>query len=89
VPIGRPIANVRVYVLDDRLQPTPIGAPGELCIGGAGVAPGYLNRPDESAQRFVPDPFDRAPARASTGAATAHAGAPTGRSSSWAGSTRS
>ena len=60
VPIGHPIHNVRVYVLDDRLQPTPIGAPGELCIGGAGVAPGYLNRPEESAQRFVRDPFDRA-----------------------------
>ncbi len=58
VPVGRPIDNVRVYVVDDRLRPTPVGVPGELCIGGAGVAPGYLHRPDESAARFVPDPFD-------------------------------
>jgi amino acid adenylation domain-containing protein len=60
VPIGRPIGNVRAYVLDDRLQPAPIGVPGELCIGGVGVAAGYLHRPDESAYRFVADPFDRA-----------------------------
>jgi natural product biosynthesis luciferase-like monooxygenase protein len=57
VTIGRPIANTAVFILDRRLAPTPIGVPGELFIGGAGVARGYLDRPEQTAERFIPSPF--------------------------------
>jgi amino acid adenylation domain-containing protein/thioester reductase-like protein len=57
IPIGRPYANQRAYVLDARLNPQPIGVPGELHVGGVCVARGYLNRPELTAEKFIPDPF--------------------------------
>jgi amino acid adenylation domain-containing protein len=61
ISIGRPIANTTVWVLDDQRRPCPVGVPGELCIGGDGVALGYLDRPELTADRFIPDPFDTRP----------------------------
>ena len=57
LPIGRPIANTQVYIVDEQANLLPVGAPGELLIGGDGLARGYWNRPDVTAEKFIPHPF--------------------------------
>jgi amino acid adenylation domain-containing protein len=59
VTVGRALANMAIYLVDQCGEPVPVGAPGEICIGGTGVALGYLNRPDETSERFVADPWRR------------------------------
>jgi len=61
ISIGRPIGNMRVYLLDAHLQPVPVGAPGEVHIAGVGLARGYLGQPGLTAERFIPDPFSEEP----------------------------
>lgn len=61
LPLGRPLRNTRAYVLDANLLPVPVGVPGELYVGGGNVTRGYLNQPDLTAERFIPDPFSAAP----------------------------
>ncbi len=86
ITLGRPIANTQVYVLEPTGEPAPTGVPGELLIGGDGLARGYFGRPDLSAERFVPDPF-RVTAPASTGPAISLGSGPAASWSSWAAST--
>ena len=61
IPIGRPIANTQIYILDTHLHPVPIGVPGELYVGGIGVGRGYLNRPQLTDAKFIPNPFSSNP----------------------------
>jgi thioesterase domain-containing protein/acyl carrier protein len=67
IPIGVPISNTRAYILDENMTPVSVGASGELHLGGPGIARGYRNRPDLTAERFIPDPFGRDPCLYKTG----------------------
>ena len=86
-PIGRPFPGTRAYVLDDRHEPAPVGVVGELYIGGAGVARGYVANPRQTAERFVPDPHAAAGGCGCTRPATVRGGAREGCSSCWVGAT--
>ncbi|MBZ5673622.1 MAG: non-ribosomal peptide synthetase [Acidobacteriia bacterium] len=57
IPIGRPVANTQIYILDRDMNPVPVGVAGEICVSAAHLARGYLNRPDLTQERFIPDPF--------------------------------
>jgi amino acid adenylation domain-containing protein len=61
VSVGKPVANTQIYALDSVLQPVPVGITGEIYVGGLGVTRGYLNKPDVTAERFIPDPFSNEP----------------------------
>ena len=80
IPIGRPIANTQIYIVDKYREPVPIGATGEILIGGQGVASGYLNRPELTAEQFIASPFVTGES-GFTGPAILAGSAPTGRSS--------
>ena len=87
VPIGRAIANSRLYVLDRYLEPVPIGIVGELYVGGISVGRGYLNDQEQTRRSFFRDPFSKVAGRACTGREIWRAGAPTARWSASAVST--
>ena len=61
IPVGRPLSNTQLYIVDSNLQLVPIGVPGEICVGGDGLALGYLNRPDLTAEKFIANPFNSDP----------------------------
>ena len=87
IPIGRPIANTRLYILGLHMQPEAVGIPGEIYIGGPGVARGYVNLPELTCKRFVLDPFSDQPGAVFYRSGDRAAIAPTARSSGWVGST--